>query len=294
VKILVYGAGVLGSLHAARLFEAGLDVSLLARGQRLGALRKGGVLLAEGDTGVVRTVAVPLVETPVGDYDLTLVFVRTHQIDEVLESLAGQSGDVLFLLNWAAGAEPLGAVIGLDRVLLGFPAQGGVFDGDVVRFRASTPLTRLVPMPIGEPNGSESPRVKRIARVFRSAGFSLTIEPRMDAWLKTHAAFEVPLGQAVHAAGGPDALSADPRAIRAMIRAMRRNLASLPGGPVPRSFNALRTIPEGVLVPVFRGFLRSGVAEPLKTDTPAVHGELERLQQQLSAMASPGSESLSR
>jgi 2-dehydropantoate 2-reductase len=40
----------------------------------------------------------------------------------------------------------------------------------------------------------------------------------MDAWLKTHAAFEVPLGQAVHAAGGLDALAGDADAIRDMIR----------------------------------------------------------------------------
>jgi 2-dehydropantoate 2-reductase len=65
---------------------------------------------------------VPVVEHPAGGYDLIAVFVRTHQVDAVLESLAGlDGGDVLFLLNWAAGAEPLGAVIGHERVLLGYP-----------------------------------------------------------------------------------------------------------------------------------------------------------------------------
>jgi 2-dehydropantoate 2-reductase len=107
MKLLVYGAGVLGSLYAARLHEAGLDVSLLARGERLAALRRHGVRLAEGYGAAVRRVPVPVVEHPAGGYDLTAVFVRTHQVDAVLESLADLDGDVLFLLNWAAGAQGL-------------------------------------------------------------------------------------------------------------------------------------------------------------------------------------------
>lgn len=46
-----------------------------------------------------------MVEHPADKYDLIAVTVRTHQVDTVLESLAGVEGDVLFLLNWAAGAE---------------------------------------------------------------------------------------------------------------------------------------------------------------------------------------------
>jgi 2-dehydropantoate 2-reductase len=39
-------------------------------------------------------------------------------------------------------------------------------------------------------------RLERIVRAFRTAGINAKAESRMDAWLKTHAAFEVPLGQA--------------------------------------------------------------------------------------------------
>ena len=45
MKILVYGAGVLGSLYAARLQAAGQDVTLLARGQRRADLQQHGVML---------------------------------------------------------------------------------------------------------------------------------------------------------------------------------------------------------------------------------------------------------
>jgi 2-dehydropantoate 2-reductase len=45
MKILVYGAGVLGSLYAARLADSGNDVTILARGQRLIDIRANGIVL---------------------------------------------------------------------------------------------------------------------------------------------------------------------------------------------------------------------------------------------------------
>lgn len=287
MKLLVYGAGVLGSLFSARLHEAGHDVSLLARGERLASLRRHGVQLAEAGSPDVRRVPVPVVEHPADGYDLTAVFVRTHQVDAVLESLAGLEGDVLFLLNWAAGAEPLGTVIGHERVLLGFGAAGGTMDGDVVRYRAPSFLTRRVATPIGEPDGRTTPRLERIVGEFRTAGINAKAEPRMDAWLKTHAAFEVPLGQAVHTAGGPEALADDPDAVRGMLRLMRQNLVAMPTPPVPRGFAALRTLPEGLLVATLRRFLRSPTAvhSGLSDASPATVAELERLAEQMRAYA---------
>jgi 2-dehydropantoate 2-reductase len=288
VKVLVYGAGVTGSLFSARLHEAGHDdVSLLARGERLAALRRYGVQLAEADSPAVRRVPVPVVEHPADGYDLIAVCVCTHQVDAVLESLAGVDGDVLFLLNWAAGPEPLGAVIGHERVLLGFPPAlaAGTMDSDVIRHRAAGFMTRRVPMSIGEPDGRGTPRLERIVRTFRTAGIKAKAEPRMDAWLKTHAAFEVPLGQAVHAAGGPVALADDPAAVRDMLHLMRQNLAALPAHPVPRGFAALQRLPEGLLVAVLRRFLRSPTAahSGLGSASPSATAELERLAEQIRA-----------
>ncbi|GAA3740147.1 ketopantoate reductase family protein [Streptomyces tremellae] len=287
MKLLVYGAGVLGSLLSARLYEAGLDVSLLARGERLAALRRHGVLLAEEDGRAVRRVPVPVVEHPDGGYDLIAVLVRTHQVAAVLEPLAGLGSDVLFLHNWAAGPGPLGAVLGRERVLLGFPAlSGGTMDGDVVRHRAAGPGRGLA-MPVGEPGGRTTPRLDRIVRTFRAAGVPTRAEPRMEAWLATHAAFSVPLGRAALAAGGPAALADDPDAVRDMVRGIRRQLAALPAPPVPRGFAALRVLPEGLLVPVLRRFLRSSTAvhSGLSDLSSATAAELDLLAEQLRAGA---------
>jgi 2-dehydropantoate 2-reductase len=148
-------------------------------------------------------------------------------------------------------------------------------------------MTRRFPLPIGEPEGRTTPRLERIVRAFRAAGINAKAEPQMDAWLKTHAAFAVPLGQAVNAAGGPVALADDPDAVRGMIRLMRQNLAAMPTRPVPRGFVALQTLPEGLLAAMLRRFLRSPTAahSGLNNASPAEAAELERTAEQMRAYA---------
>jgi 2-dehydropantoate 2-reductase len=124
-------------------------------------------------------------------------------------------------------------------------------------------------------------------RAFRTAGINAKAEPQMDAWLKTHTAFEVPLGQAVNAAGGPVALADDPDAVRDTIRLMRQNLAAMPTPPVPRGFVALQTLPEGLLAAMLRRFLRSPTAahSGLDSVSPASAAELQRMAEQMRANA---------
>lgn len=228
-----------------------------------------------------------MVVHPDGGYDLIAVCVCTHQVDSVLETLVDVKGDVLFLCNWAAGPGPLGAVIGAERVLLGFPSSGGTLDGEVVRYPATSFLTRRVAMPIGEPDGRLTPRLEQVVGVLRAAVIKAKAHSQMDAWLKTHAAFEVPLGLAVHSAGGPGALADDPDAVRNVVGSIRRNLAALPMRPVPRGFVALQALPVGLVVPALRRFLRSPAAtrSALSSTAPSVRAELERLTGQLRANA---------
>ena len=106
-KILIIGAGVIGSFNAARLKDAGKDVTLLARGQRLEDLREHGVVLEDARTGRRTTTQVPLVDhlAPDDAYDLAIVVVRRNQIASVLPMLAQNHciPNILFLGNNAAG-----------------------------------------------------------------------------------------------------------------------------------------------------------------------------------------------
>ena len=86
MDILMYGAGVLGSLYAARLQEAGQLVSLLARGQRLQNIREHGIVLEDVLTGQTTTTHVQVVEQlgPEDRYDLAVVIMGKHQVAAIL------------------------------------------------------------------------------------------------------------------------------------------------------------------------------------------------------------------
>jgi 2-dehydropantoate 2-reductase len=72
MKILVFGAGALGTLFAARLAECGGDVTILARGARLEAIRRDGLVLRHrGEPWRAVPVACPDV-VHAEDYDLIL------------------------------------------------------------------------------------------------------------------------------------------------------------------------------------------------------------------------------
>ena len=89
MKILFYGAGVMGSLYAARLQESGQDVSILARGQRLADIREHGIVLDDGATGQRTATRVNTVErlAPEDAYDLVVVPMPRNRVPAVLPVL---------------------------------------------------------------------------------------------------------------------------------------------------------------------------------------------------------------
>ena len=88
MDILVYGAGVIGSVYAARLQQAGYHVSLLARGHRAVSLRIHGIQLENASTGKKTKTQVAVVEqlTPTDRYDVVIVTVRLDQLHSILPS----------------------------------------------------------------------------------------------------------------------------------------------------------------------------------------------------------------
>ena len=138
MKILFYGAGVMGSLYAARLKESGQDISVLARGQRLEDIREHGIALEDIGTGKRSTTRVNVVEgLDLEDaYDLVVVMMPKIHLPEILPVLAANrhTPNVLFMLNNAAGPGEMIDALGWERVLMGFPGAGGTRQGHVVRY----------------------------------------------------------------------------------------------------------------------------------------------------------------
>ena len=169
MKILVYGAGVLGSLYAARFQESGQEVSILSRGQRLNDIQEYGIVLEDFRTGQRTTTPVKTVNRldPEDAYDLIVVILPKDSVSEVLPTLASNhnTSNILFLGNNAAGSNEITSALGSERVLLGFPNAAGTRKGNVVYYVDSSEEGKSS-VTIGELNGAITPRLKKIIEVF--------------------------------------------------------------------------------------------------------------------------------
>ena len=84
MRILIYGAGVIGSLYAALFAEAGYDTNIYARGKRLEALRNNGLKYKKNQEVIKAEIRI-LGELPNDDiYDFVLLNVREYQLYEAL------------------------------------------------------------------------------------------------------------------------------------------------------------------------------------------------------------------
>ena len=138
MKILVYGAGNIGSLYAAKLKDAGHDVTILARGARLHEIREHGILLQDFRSGQKSTTQIEAVErlAPDDAYDLVWVILPRNSISKILPILEAnrKTPSVMFFGNNAAGPKEMIKVLGRDRVLLGFPGAAAVPQREYIRY----------------------------------------------------------------------------------------------------------------------------------------------------------------
>ena len=87
MRILIFGAGVIGSLYAALLADAGYDVSVYARGRRLESLTKDGLLIKS--KGKIRKTPIKVLSKLKAEdsYDLVFLTVRENQLHAALKEL---------------------------------------------------------------------------------------------------------------------------------------------------------------------------------------------------------------
>jgi len=189
-RILVIGAGVNGSVCAERLFECGVDVTVLARGKRLAEIQSNGIVIENPFSQKRRVAKVRAIgELAPGDiYDYILVVVRRNQVAELLPTLAANSSpNVVFMNNNLNGPAEIVAALGAQRPMLGFVFAGGKRDGDIIR--AMGPFDHsLMSTPFGEINGTVTPRLKRLVELLNRAGLKAKASTHVVDYLATHAA----------------------------------------------------------------------------------------------------------
>jgi len=263
MRVLFFGAGALGTLFAAKLCAAGHDVSVLARGERLGTIARDGLRIRQRTKGGPLTFRPEVVSRVAHElpYDLVVVLVRRTQVDEVLRAIAAEhTGDVLVMVNEARGYDTWRGILG-SRLLVGFGGAIASFDEAGVLVYDIAPGA-LQPTVLGEPDGRVTDRVLRAASVFRDAGFPVKVRRDMEAWQRTHAAWITPF-MLVSTAAARDAMTLTlTRAdrVRTWVSATREALAAVAasGTPVvPFSFRVVAAIPSAVTARVLGCALRT-------------------------------------
>lgn len=203
MKICVFGAGAVGGFVAAKLAQVpGLQVSVVARGAQLDAIRNRGLRVVTPNGTVEARVRATDRPADLGHQDYVLVTLKQHQFTAALdgiESLLGRDSVVLppttSIPYWYFDNLP-GPFNGrrIDRLdpgaaqwrRLGSERVLGCVYWVATEVRAPGVVHhdgRQLDFPIGEPDGSSSPRVERLAAAMCEADLNAHVVPDIRAWI---------------------------------------------------------------------------------------------------------------
>ncbi len=186
MRITVLGSGGLGGYFGALLARAGHEVTFIARGAHLEAMRARGLQVksVHGDFHLhpVRATDRPEEAPPA---DLVLYAVKTYHIPAtvgMLPQLLGPEGVVLTAQNGVEAPDQVAAVMGAERVLAGAVWVVSQVEAPGV-IRQESAFRRVV---VGELDGRLTPRAQAVARAFAEAGAEAeaTAEIRKVLWTK--------------------------------------------------------------------------------------------------------------
>ncbi len=177
MRLLIVGAGAVGGFFGGRLAKAGCDVTFLARGETLTALRQRGLAVKsfEGDFQLaVRAVGDP---KEAGEIDLIVLAVKTYDLPSLLPALKPlvERGSLLLTLQNGIDAERMALdFFGRECVVAGvvFITARRRAPGVIEHFRRGI-------LTIGELDGAISRRAKAIAGLFSGAGVEARLVPDM-------------------------------------------------------------------------------------------------------------------
>ncbi len=197
MKILVFGAGVLGSNLARNLFRAGMDVTLLARENWAEEIQKNGLRIKDKFSPRVSVSRIPIVTElkPEDMYDVIFVVMRYTQIDSVMDALrANQTKNVVFVGNNVRARE-IAALLPEKNVMFAFALSAGHRERDRV---ASIDLKKIT---IGQLSGAPS-NERLIGQIFGGTKYKVIYEPNIEDYLLCHAAFVIPAAFACYKTDG--------------------------------------------------------------------------------------------
>ena len=199
MKIAVMGAGGIGGCYGGLLAKARNDVTLIARGAHLAAIKEKGLQLIqpEGDF----TVAVAATDDPsqVGPVELVIFSVKAHQNSiaiPLIEPLIGEATTLLTIQNGEERADELGQDYGAERVLPGSAyLLSNITSPGVIKQLSLVPRVAF-----GESNGDRSQRAVAIRDSFCEANIEAELSDNISKALWSKLLYNSPANAMASAA----------------------------------------------------------------------------------------------
>lgn len=268
MKILIYGAGVIGSIFAGKLAIAGNMVTVLARGKRLEEIKKNGIILVNPKSLKTEQASVNVIDTlfPNDRYEYIIVAMQRTQVDEILPVLSANcSKNIVFVVNTADGYEKWATMVGGERLMIGFPSAGGERkDGKVYYFVGKGIQRIFQTTTFGEYSGKKSERVKTLISLFSHAKIPSVYCKDMDAWQKTHVALVTNIANALYGYNCDNyQFGRSYTSVKQMVRGIqegRQVLRKIGMNPTPSKLFWL-DLPTPVLTLFFSLFMKTTLAE---------------------------------
>ena len=186
MRIAIYGAGGVGGYYGGVLTRAGHEVSLVARGAHLAAIRRSGLrVLSPGGDFTVHPAAATDDTSRIGPVDAVIVAVKSPHLAAVRDGvgpLLGPGTLVVPLLNGVDAHEALLPAVGRGRVGKGLTRiVSEISRPGEIRHVGLEPYVAMA-----EWDGGTSPRVEALVSALGDAGVEAEVPPDIDAalWFK--------------------------------------------------------------------------------------------------------------
>lgn len=249
MRLLIYGAGVIGCWYAVLFSKAGYDTTIYARGKRLELLRKEG--LRYEVKGKVHKADIKIIGRLENEdsYDFIFLTVKENQVHTALEELSHNfSPNIVTMVNTIEGYENWERLSGEGRIIPAFPGAGGSFQDGILK-AALTPYI-IQPTTFAEINGCRTERLDKLSKIFKSSRVPYQVVKNMQDWQLCHLAMVVPIADAYYMARIPQKAWKEDNVMQKTAVQMKHNFQTLYKRGIvlsPRKMNMFRLLPTWML-----------------------------------------------
>ena len=269
MRIAVIGTGGIGGLYGASLARAEANVTFVARGAHLAAIREDGLRI-EGDRGEIHIQPANATDdiAGIGTVDVVLSCVKLWDVDRVAEQIrpiVGPRTAVIPLQNGVDAAERMINVLGREAVIGGVAfVTGTIVSPGVVRQTGTH--QQII---FGELNGQISERAQRFCNLCEVAGFKavLSSDVMLSIWEKfvglvpfsgLTALTRLPVGKW---RDDPDLLALFEAGLREALAVSRAEGVGLPPDTMEKTLGMLRSMPPHLMASMGNDLIRGNRLE---------------------------------